>query len=152
MTVLIEKGIYLGLAYSFRGLVHCYHAREHWQYTGRHGAGEAAESSTYKSSGSRKRKTLGLSWAFETSKLTYSNRLPTRPHLLILPNSATSWRLSIQTYEPGWRWGSILIQSTALSHIGNKLRWILTPNFISCFCLVWGSKPTFRPSSHLNLI
>ena len=38
----------------------------------------------------RQRETLGLAWAFETSKPTLSDTLPpARPHLLILSNSAT---------------------------------------------------------------
>jgi hypothetical protein len=38
-----------------------------WRQARRHGAGEVAESSTLRSTGSRRRETLGLAWAFETS-------------------------------------------------------------------------------------
>jgi hypothetical protein len=50
-----------------------------WRHTGRHGAGEVAESSTSWSTGSRKRRcaTLGIAWAQETSKPT-----PTVTHFL----------------------------------------------------------------------
>jgi len=54
-----------------------------WQNTGRHGAGEVAESSTFGSAVSREREPLGLAWAFETSKLTSSDILLPRPNLLI---------------------------------------------------------------------
>lgn len=51
-----------------------------WRYAGilagRCGTAEVAESSTPKSVGSRKRETVGLGWAFETSK---SPPLPPRP-------------------------------------------------------------------------
>jgi hypothetical protein len=57
MATLIKENISFRLAYSFRGLVHCNCGRE---YASRHGAGEGAESSTSRSTGNRKRVTLGL--------------------------------------------------------------------------------------------
>lgn len=55
----------MGLAYSVRGLVHCDHAREHGGMpVDRHSAREGAESSMSRSSGSGKRGTLALEWAF----------------------------------------------------------------------------------------
>ena len=45
IATLIKENISLGLAYSFRGLVHCCHDRT-WWCACRHRAGEGAESST----------------------------------------------------------------------------------------------------------
>jgi hypothetical protein len=64
-AVLIPISFNWGLAYSFRGLVHCHDAREHagtWA-----GAGAVAEcySRVY-----RQQETLGLAWGLETSKVT----------------------------------------------------------------------------------
>ena len=56
------------------------------------------------------REILGLSWAFEISKLTTSDSLsPTRPHLLILSNVIPLW-LSIQISNKFME--AILIQTT----------------------------------------
>lgn len=56
--------------------------RARW-YVGRHRAGEAAASSTPRSTDSRKEETLSLAWAFEISKLIPRDNLPpTRPHPL----------------------------------------------------------------------
>ena len=87
----IRKESNQGLAYSFRGLAN----------GGEHGsmqadAGAVAESYILTH---RQRDTLGLAWAFETSKTTTSGILPpTNRHfliLLILSHIATPWRLSI---------------------------------------------------------
>jgi len=43
--------------------------QEGWLHTGRHGAGDVAESSTCRSPGSRKREPLGLTWGFENLKV-----------------------------------------------------------------------------------
>lgn len=64
-------GASLQLHVTFRGPVHCYH--------------------------SRKREILNSDWTFWSTKS--SDTLPTRPHLLILSNSATLWWLSSQTFE-----------------------------------------------------
>ena len=70
----IKENISLGLAYSFRGLIH-------HPYEGGHGSMQA-ESSTLGSAGSRE--ALGLAWVSKASNPTPSNRLPPiRPHLLI---------------------------------------------------------------------
>ena len=45
-ATLLKKNVKLGLAYSFRGLVHYHHGRKHGSTQARHGAGEGAESST----------------------------------------------------------------------------------------------------------
>jgi len=56
-----------------------------WWQTGRHTAGEVAGNATSRSTGSKKRETLGLAWAFETSKPTGDDTFPpTKPYLLIL--------------------------------------------------------------------
>ena len=55
-----------------------------WWHTGRHGAGEGTESSTSRSTGSRKRKSLGLAWAFETSKPIPSDTLPPARSCLLM--------------------------------------------------------------------
>lgn len=44
MTILSKESIYLGFAYSFRGLVHSYHKGEHDSIQGdMHDVGEIAE-------------------------------------------------------------------------------------------------------------
>ena len=43
MLMLLKENISLGLAYSFRSLVHYHHGGEAWQHAGRHGADEEAE-------------------------------------------------------------------------------------------------------------
>jgi hypothetical protein len=43
-TTFIKDNFQIGLAYSFRGLVHYHH--DLWPHAGRHGSGEGAESST----------------------------------------------------------------------------------------------------------
>ena len=88
MATLIKEHTELGLAYRFSGLVHYHYSREH---VSRCGGGERAESSTSKSSGSSKRQTLGMAWAFENQKPHHHSTLPaikftptpTRPHLQI---------------------------------------------------------------------
>ena len=55
-AIFIKEGIQLGLVYSFRGLVN-----EHNDRYGRHGAREGAESSTFGTTGNRKKETLGPS-------------------------------------------------------------------------------------------
>lgn len=70
----------IGLTYSFRWLHYYHHAGEQ----GGMQADMVVESSTAGSEGSRKRKPLGLAWAFDTSEPTLSDTLPsTRPQLLI---------------------------------------------------------------------
>lgn len=64
MATPVRGSISLGLAYSFGGLVHYHYGREHGSRVGRPSSGEVAESSTSRSTGSRKRETLGLEWAF----------------------------------------------------------------------------------------
>lgn len=61
MTVatLLKESFELGLAYNFRGLGHCYHDWNVWRHTGRHGAGEVAESSPSRSIGGE-RETLSF--------------------------------------------------------------------------------------------
>jgi hypothetical protein len=55
MATLIKESIYLGLAYSFRDLVHCQSSwQETQQHGGRQGAGEGADSFTSRSAGSRR--------------------------------------------------------------------------------------------------
>lgn len=81
----------MGLAYNCRRLVHYHDGREQRTQAGTE---SGAESSASWSVG-RERQTLDLGWAFETSVLLLSDRLPlTRPHfviLLILSNSVTPW-------------------------------------------------------------
>jgi hypothetical protein len=49
-------------------------------------AREGAKNTTYRSTGNRKRETLGLAWTFETSKPTSSDTLlAIRPHLHASP-------------------------------------------------------------------
>ena len=109
----------MGLAYSLRGLVHYHHSvRE--GHTSRHGTVELyIESSTSRSTGSRKRRCLV--WAFETSKPTAGDtHPPIKPHLLILlvfSNSIIPWWLSIQIYEPI---GPFLFKSLLLVPVSNK--------------------------------
>jgi hypothetical protein len=63
--------------------------QETWQCTGRHDAGEVAESSTSASAG---RLTVGMAWAFGTLKHTPGDTPPpTRPHLLIVPLPIRLW-------------------------------------------------------------
>jgi hypothetical protein len=64
------------------------------RHTGRHGAGEVAESSTSRSTGSRRTRATWPGSSFWNIK---AKRFPpTRPHLEILSNSATLWWPSIQ--------------------------------------------------------
>jgi hypothetical protein len=64
--------------------------QESWQHAGRHDAGEVAEISTARLDDSKERATLGLAWASETPKPIPSDTLPPiRPHLLIVPLSAS---------------------------------------------------------------
>jgi hypothetical protein len=74
--------------------------QEAWWPTGRHGAGEEAESSASGPTGSRKREwATGLDWAPQTSKPTLlrhtsfskATPTPTRPHLLIVPLPMSLW-------------------------------------------------------------
>jgi hypothetical protein len=53
MASLIRENVSLGLAYSFRGAVHCRHGRKHGGMQ-TDGAREGAESPTSKLAGSRK--------------------------------------------------------------------------------------------------
>jgi hypothetical protein len=59
-----------------------------WQHAGRYGAGEGADSFSSVSKSNRKRETLGLVWAFETSKahlkyhISFNKATPTGPYLL----------------------------------------------------------------------
>jgi len=80
---LIKDTIHLGLAYSFRGLVHCHCGRKH----GDPQADTVAENLTSGSTGSRK---SGPGLASEASNSTPRDILPplppTRPHLLVLSN------------------------------------------------------------------
>ena len=64
-AILIKESIYLEIAHSLRGFVHLHPGRESG---GRHGVREVAESSTVRSIGNKKKKPLGLSWAFENLK------------------------------------------------------------------------------------
>jgi hypothetical protein len=57
-ATLIKEGIQLGLAYSFRGLVHCNHGR-FMAAADRISAGELAENFTMESAGSGKRESPG---------------------------------------------------------------------------------------------
>jgi hypothetical protein len=54
MATLVKEIIELGLDYRFRGLIHYHGSTYAWQPTGRHGAGDGAESSTCGSAGIRK--------------------------------------------------------------------------------------------------
>ena len=87
--------------------------REAWWHTDRPGLREVAESSTSRFAGSKKREPLGLPCAFENLKAhsQWHTFPPARPHLLILPNSATPRCLSIQIHEPT---GGPLIQTTTV--------------------------------------
>ena len=77
---------------------------------GRYDAGEVAKSFISRSTGSRKRETLDLSWAFETPKPNPSDTLPsTRPHLLNPLKEWYSLMANIHIYEP---MGAILTQTT----------------------------------------
>ena len=92
MATLIQENSWLGLAYSFTGLVHYWHGvREAWLHAGRHGTG-GAESITARISRQQEvSATLGMAWASETSNSlskeiqlflqshTYSNKA-TPPH------------------------------------------------------------------------
>ena len=81
MTTLILENIYVGLAYSFRGLVHYCHGRKH---DGRHGAGEGAKSSTSWSIGSRieSNTVARLEILRPQSSVPECHTSSTRPHLL----------------------------------------------------------------------
>ena len=91
------KTYLIGTGYSFRSLVQCHYGRKmkvnrqicYWK---------VAESCISRYTGSRKRKTLGLAWVFETCK-PGDSLPPSRPHLLILSNSVTAWWPSIETYD-----------------------------------------------------
>ena len=67
-----------------------------------------------------KREMLGLAWAFKTSKKVHPTLPPTRPHLLILSNSATLWWPSICIYEP---MGDILTQATTNTYLTHDYLW-----------------------------
>jgi hypothetical protein len=76
-----KESIQLGLAYSFRDLIH-------YRHEGSIQADMVLEKElrvSYGSAGSMRREILGWAWAFQTSKLITSDALPpTRPHLPIL--------------------------------------------------------------------
>lgn len=65
----------LGMACSFRGLLHCHHGREN--------AGEGTESSAFRSEEAGG-ETLDEAWAFATPAPPVTTLPPPRPHLLIL--------------------------------------------------------------------
>jgi hypothetical protein len=95
---------WMGACLQFQGFSPMSSWQRARQHTGIHSAGEVAENSTYGFAGIRKRETMGLEWTFWNLKVLFK-----RPDLLILPNSATPWWLSIQIYEPI---RAILIQAT----------------------------------------
>ena len=77
---LIKENISLGLAYSFRVLVHFHHGRETWQSIwqsvfSRHGAGEGTESSTSRWAGSSKGTGLSFCLMFALFPAGVKNRV-----------------------------------------------------------------------------
>ena len=90
-----------------------HHGRKHGN---RHGAREIVESHILRNRQRERDRqtetdTLGLTWAFETSKPTHSDT--ELLILLILSNDLTPWCLDIQLYEPIG--GGILIQTNTTS-------------------------------------
>jgi hypothetical protein len=88
----------------------------------RHGVGEGTESSTSGSSCSRKRETLGLACAFETSKpISRDTLLPTRPHPLQQDHTYSNKDISPivllpgdQTFKSSSLWGAFLFKTPQL--------------------------------------
>ena len=93
-----------------------------WWCAGRYGAGERAESSTFWSTGSRR--LLGLAWAYETSKTTFTmkhflQQRHTYSNKATPPNAFTAYGPNIQMYES---MGAISIQTTTIrSHKSKDL-------------------------------
>jgi hypothetical protein len=108
-TSLIKKVLKWGITYSFRGLVRYHHGGSMMAESleaGRHGVGKIFKSYILvyldrerkgwgKEGGREEEETLGLTWAFNTSKPIPNATLPEKkPHLLILlivSNSANLW-------------------------------------------------------------
>jgi len=87
-ATLRKEIIQLGLAYSFKGLVHYRHGGETWQPQVRHGAGEELRVLHLDPQASEMNATLGLAWACRRPRSPpYSDIHPsTRPHLIIEPH------------------------------------------------------------------
>lgn len=87
--------------------------KEAWCHAGRHGDRNIAERSTSGTRfvSSRKKKTLGLAWAFETSKITPSDRYPpTKPYF-------KKCYCLVTKHSKFWTYGASLIQTTTLPEV-----------------------------------
>lgn len=79
MSTLMKESIQLELAYNFKSLVLSWWGT--WLLADKLGAVEAAESSRSGAAGSSERKaTLGLSWAFESSKFILGTHIHQQDH------------------------------------------------------------------------
>ena len=82
-TPFVKEDIKLGIGYNFRDLVHFHNGWGAWQHVNKHAAGEVAESSSPRSTGSWRRTTLGMALIFEiTNSIPCGTLPPTWTHLL----------------------------------------------------------------------